>query len=199
VLQHWPRVERPHNGAFTTVANWRGYGSIEHHGVFFGQKAHSLRPLISLPTHVDHPLRLALAIHPDEVKDLEGLRENKWELVDPAGVASTPRSFQQFVQSSKGEFAIAKSGYAHARCGWFSDRSLCYLASARPVIAQETGLSGFIPTGEGVVTFDDLDSAIAAIESVNRNYAGHCAAARAIAESVFDSRVVLGNLIERLV
>ena len=32
--------------AFTTVANWRAYGSIDHDGVYYGQKVHSLRPLI---------------------------------------------------------------------------------------------------------------------------------------------------------
>ena len=33
----------------TTVANWRGYGSVEHGGVHYGQKAHSLRRVIDLP------------------------------------------------------------------------------------------------------------------------------------------------------
>jgi hypothetical protein len=198
-LDHWPRVAGASDGAMTTLANWRGYGSIEHNGVFYGQKAHSLRPLMPLPTRVAEKIQLALAIHPDETKDLAALRENRWELVDPIAAASTPRKFQEFIQSSKAEFAIAKSGYAHAKCGWFSDRSLCYLASGRPVVAQQTGIDDFLPTGEGVVTFEDLDSAVNAVERVDENYAQHCAAARNIAERVFDSRRVLSALLERLV
>ena len=42
-----------------------------------------------------------------------------------------------------------------SRCGWFSDRSACYLASGRPVIAQETGFSRFLPTGEGLLSLPD--------------------------------------------
>jgi hypothetical protein len=199
VLEHWPRVDVPHNGALTTVANWRGYGSIEHGGVFYGQKAHSLRPLMSLPRLTQEKLTLALAIHPDERKDLAAMAESGWQLIDPAEVTATPQAFQRFVQSSKGEFAVAKSGYSHSRCGWFSDRSLCYLASGRPVVAQQTGFDRFIPVGQGVVGFDDLDTALAAIESMRSDYAGHCAAARSIAENVFDSRRVLPRLLERLV
>lgn len=198
-LEHWPRADSSHTDAFTTVANWRGYGSIDHGGTFYGQKAHSLRPLISLPTHTREKLLLALAIHPEEGKDLAALWSNGWKMVDPLDFASTPQAFQHFVQTSKGEFAVAKSGYALSKCGWFSDRSLCYLASGRPVVAQDTGMSQFIPTGEGVVEFNDLQSAVVALESVANHYTAHRAAARAIAENVFDSKRVLSNLLERMV
>jgi hypothetical protein len=197
VLERWPRVDHPHNGALTTVANWRGYGSIEHGGVFYGQKAHSLRPLMSLPHRTEQAFRLALAIHANEQKDLEALRENGWQLIDPADVTGTPQAFQQFVQNSQGEFALAKSGYALSRCGWFSDRSLCYLASGRPVVAQDTGFDCFLASGEGILSFHDLDTAVAAIEAMRRDYPRHCAAARAVAETVFDARRVLGQLLER--
>ena len=60
--------------AFTTVGNWRGYGSIEHDGVH-------LRPEGALAAAADRRCRrartraflLALAIHPDEKRDLEAL------------------------------------------------------------------------------------------------------------------------------
>src|SRR5262245_42833576 len=32
VLEHWPVAERITYDAFTTVGNWRGYGSVEHQG-----------------------------------------------------------------------------------------------------------------------------------------------------------------------
>ena len=162
VLEHWPATGRITQDALTTVANWRGYGSIEHEGVFYGQKAHSLREFFSLPTLRRKASLLALAIHPEESKDLAALQANGWRLVDPAGWPHTPAGYQRFVQGSKAEFGIAKSGYVAARCGWFSDRSVCYLASGRPVIAQETGFSPFLPVGAGLFAFETIDDVLAA-------------------------------------
>ena len=70
--------------------------------------------------------------------------------------------YQRFIQGSKAEFGIAKSGYVNSRCGWISDRSLCYLASGRPVLAQETGFSHFIPVGEGLFAFQSTEDILAA-------------------------------------
>ena len=53
---------------------------------------------------------VALAIHPAETRDLMAFHENGWKLCDPADVASTPWDYQLFIQGSKGEFGIAKSG-----------------------------------------------------------------------------------------
>src|SRR4029077_992853 len=105
---------------------------------------------------------LALAIHPDEVKDVEALARNGWHLADPAEVAGTPADYQSFIQGSRAEFGIAKSGYVASRCGWFSDRSLCYLASGRPVLAQDTAFDRFLPTGEGIFSFASEDDVLAA-------------------------------------
>ncbi len=198
VLEHWPVAGRITHDALTTVANWRGYGSIEHEGVFYGQKAHSVRKFFSLPTLTEETFALALSIHPEESKDLAALRDNGWRLMDPARVAGTPVSYQRFIQGSKAEFGIAKSGYVAARCGWFSDRSACYLASGRPVIAQETGFSRFVPTGAGLFAFETAEEVIASIEEMNRGYERHARAARALAEEHFDSDKVLTRLLQRL-
>lgn len=198
VLERWPVAERITHDALTTVANWRGYGSIEYRGAFYGQKAHSLRQFVMLPTLTEEEFVLALAIHPDEGEDLKALGDNGWRLVDPARVASTPGDYQRFVRGSKAEFGIAKSGYVVARCGWFSDRSICYLASGRPVVAQETGFGRFLPTGEGLFSFETSDEALASIEALNSDYARHARGARAIAEDHFDSDKVLGRLLENL-
>jgi hypothetical protein len=198
VLEQWPVATAIVHDALTTVANWRGYGSIEHDGIFYGQKAHSLRQFISLPKVTDEKFMLALAIHPDEEKDLEALRHNGWSLVDPVHVAGTPGAYWRFIQGSKAEFGIAKSGYSRSHCGWFSDRSACYLASGRPVIAQETGWSQVLPTGRGLFTFDSCDDVIRSIESHNENYTMHCQAARAHAEEFFESDRVLRRLLDQL-
>jgi hypothetical protein len=198
VLERWPLAGRITYDALTTVANWRGYGSIEHEGVLYGQKVHSLRKFFSLPTLTEETFAPALSIHPEESKDLAALRDNGWHLIDPARVASTPYSYRRFVQSSKGEFGIAKSGYVSARCGWFSDRSACYLASGRPVIAQETGFGRFMPTGAGLFAFETADEVIASIEEINGEYERHARAARALAEEHFDSDKVLTRLLQHL-
>ena len=85
-----------------------------------------------------------------------------------------------------------------SRCGWFSDRSLCYLASGRPVLAQETGFSDFIPAGEGLFAFESTEDILAAIEELRANYARHARAARAIAEGLFDSDKILSRLLDRV-
>jgi len=198
VLAQWPLATHIEYDALTTIANWRGYGSIRHAGVHYGQKAHSLRPLMALPTRTDEKFGLALAIHPGEADDLAALRANDWHLLDPAQVAQTPAAYRRFVQGSKAEFGLAKSGYVAARCGWFSDRSVCYLASGRPVLAQETGFSRYLPTGTGLLAFATAENVLAGIEALQRNYAGHTHAARAIAEAYFDADKVLSRLLEQV-
>ncbi|HJQ26311.1 MAG TPA: hypothetical protein VKA60_20525 [Blastocatellia bacterium] len=198
VLAHWPQAERIDHDALTTIANWRGYGSVEYQGTFYGQKAHSLRRFIELPRRSDEQFMLALAIHPDERKDIAALAENHWQLLDPSQVVRTPQRYQRFIQGSKGEFGIAKSGYAVSHCGWFSDRSVCYLASGRPVIAQATGFSRFLPVGEGLFAFASTDEAVAAIGQLNRDYAAHARAARHLAEAVFDSDKVLTRFLQEV-
>lgn len=198
VLERWPVGGQIAHEALTTIGNWRGYGSIEHEGVFYGQKAHSLREFMTLPTRTREKFLLALSIHPGETKDLEALKVNGWGLLDPAEVANTPESYQAFIQGSKGEFGIAKSGYVASQCGWFSDRSICYLASGRPVLAQETGFSSFLPTGEGLFSFRTSEDFLSAVAEMSRDYARHSRAARAIAEDFFDSDKVLGRFLERV-
>jgi len=197
-LPRWSRADAVETNAFTTVANWRGYGSIDWRGKRYGQKAHSLRKLVALPEQTSERLCLALAIHRDEEDDLIALRRHGWALTDPREVAGSPQRYAAFVRGSKGELGIAKEGYVESRCGWFSDRSACYLASGRPVVAQNTGFSRHLPVGEGLIPFSSTEEAATAIETVAGDYGRHAKAARALAESVFDSRTVLKRLLERV-
>lgn len=198
VLEHWPRAEAQPTRGFTSVGNWRGYGSIQHDGVLFGQKVHSWRALVDLPRRVGVPLEVALAIDAGETTDLHALREGGWHLLDPATLVATPDDYAAFIRSSAGEIGIAKSGYVAAGCGWFSDRSVCYLASGRPVVAQDTGFAPYLPTGSGLLPFSDVDGAAAAIDAVLTDPRTHARAARSIAEDVFDSDRVLADLLARL-
>ena len=196
VLDEWPRASAVETDALTTVANFRGYGSIDRDGVHYGQKVHSLRELVNLPRRAQDRFVLAMKIHPGEGDDLAALVANGWELTDPDVVAATPDFYRRFIQGSRAEIGIAKSGYVVSRCGWFSDRSACYLASGRPVVAQETGFSLFVPVGEGLFAFDDMDGALVAVEALRRDYTRHSHAAREVAEGYLDSDRVLTRLLE---
>ena len=198
VLEHWPVATRIEHDALTTIAHWRGYGAIDFNGVNYGQKVHSLRQFISLPTLTEEKFSLALAIHPDETKDLAALKANRWQLLDPARVANTPQTYAEFIRGSKAEFGLAKSGYVNSRCGWFSDRSVCYLASGRPVIAQDCGFKELLPTGEGLFAFSTSEDVLGAIDLMNSDYARHAKRAREIAVEFFDSDKVLKRLLENI-
>jgi hypothetical protein len=198
VLEEWPVATHLERHAITTVGHWRSYGSIHHQGVQYGQKVHSLRPLIDLPSRTSGRFALALAIHPDETEDLAALRENGWTLFDPAAVAATPDDYRRFVQGSWAEFGLTKAGYVVSDSGWFSDRSACYLASGRPVIGQDTGFGRRLPTGAGLFAISTAEDAAAAIEELHRDYERHRAAARELAATHLDSDRILGALVERL-
>jgi hypothetical protein len=195
VLEHWPVAGRVRHAALTTVGHWRSYGSIEHGGVHYGQKAHALRGLLDLPRRTDARFALALGIHRDEWRDLAALGEHGWNVIDPDAVAATPDLYAAFVRGSWAEFGLAKSGYAASRCGWFSDRSVCYLASGRPVLALDTGFAADIPCGEGLLAFSTVEEAVAGVAELRGGYERHRRAARALAEDVFDSDRVLGRLL----
>jgi hypothetical protein len=199
VLDQWPATPPEEPRRFTTVASWRGpFGPIEHRGVTYGLKVHEFRRFVGLPRRSHYPFELALQIHPSEVKDLALLAENGWRLMDPRAAAGDPHAFRRYVQGSAAEFSAAQGVYVQTRCGWFSDRSARYLASGKPVLVQDTGLGGLLPTGEGLITFNDFDEAVAGAEAIMGDYARHSRAARAVAEACFDSDRVLGGLLASL-
>lgn len=80
-----------------------------------------------------------------------------------------------------------------------SDRSLCYLASGKPVVVQNTGPSAYLPDGDGLLRFSSAEQAVAAIASINGSYLHHCQAAREIAEEYFDSQKVLAKILNQAI
>jgi hypothetical protein len=124
------------------------------------------------------------------------LREHGWETVDAMGVSRSLWDYRKFIQSSKGEFGVAKNAYVANRSGWFSDRTECYLAAGRPAIVQDTGWSAHLPTGTGLLPFSTPEEAIAALTRVSADWATHSRRASEIAREHFDASVVLPRLIE---
>jgi len=196
VLDQWPVVQG--GRSFTSVATWRGpFGPVEHAGRRYGLRAHELRRFVDLPRRSGASFRLVLDIDRADDADRRRLVEGGWSLADPSLVAD-PRSYRRFVQRSRAEICVAKGMYVATRGGWLSDRSACYLASGKPVLAQDTGFTRLLPSGEGLLTFGTLDEAVAGVEAIERDYARHSRAARELAERHFDSDRVLRELLERL-
>lgn len=196
VLDLWPFAPGDPQWGLTTVANWRGYGAIENSGLHYGQKVHSWRPLFELPELVTVRCEPALAIHPHEEHDIAALKEHGWRICDPAAVAATPSAYRSFVQQSWGEIGVAKQGYVVSRSGWFSDRSACYLASGRPVIAQDTGWTEHLPTSQGLLSFTTVAEAAEKIAEIQADYDSHRRSARRIALDCFSGPAVVGNAID---
>ena len=79
---------------------------------------------------------------------------------------------------------------------WVSDRTLCYLASGRPAIVQDTGPSRLLDGHDGLLRFSTVEQAAAAIDEVRANYEHHRHAARELAEQLFDAREVARAILD---
>jgi hypothetical protein len=199
VFDFWPSFGEGAGGPITSVASWRGaYGPLDYCGKTYGLRVHEFRKFSSLPQRCGRRFELALDIHAADAKDRSLLVENGWHLVDPRRAAGDPDSYRRYVQQSAAEVLVAKNIYVQTNSGWLSDRSLCYLASGRPVLAQDTGFRNLYPVGDGLVTFTTLDEALAGVEAIMGNYRHHTRASRSLAEEYFDSDKVLTKLLGKL-
>lgn len=131
-----------------------------------------------------------------DVDDRQVLESHGWRIRHASQVAATPQMYQSYVQRSRGEFSCAKPSCMKFQNAWVSDRTLCYLASGKPVVVQHTGSSSFLPNGEGMFRFSTLEAAAHALASINSDYERHCRAAREIAKAYFDSKKVLVKILD---
>jgi hypothetical protein len=198
VLEQWQRNSAS-GEEFTSVGAWRGpYAPVEFAGRTYGLRVHEFRRFVSLPELTGAGFELALEIDPGEERDLTRLAEAGWRLVEPRAVAGDPWSYRSYIRGSRAEFMVAKNMYVDTASGWFSDRSACYLASGKPVLAQDTGLRDLYPTGDGLIVYSTLDEAVAGVDEIRAHYDHHSRAAREIAEEYFDSDRVLTGLLQKL-
>jgi hypothetical protein len=197
LLEEWPATPQPEGvPVFTTVATWRSpYGGLRIGGREMGLKHHQFRRFAALPERVEGvEFELALDIHPGDAADRELLRSHGWRLIDPRTAAGTPGAFREYLRGSAAEFSVAQGVYIEAATGWFSDRTAAYLSSGRPAVVQDTGLGG--PVSPGLLAFESLEAAVAAVEDVRDGYEERAAAARAFAEGHLDSDRVLDRVLD---
>jgi hypothetical protein len=180
---------------FTSIASWENRGKdITFGGETYQWSKHvNFLRFLDLPQRTPQPFRLAMA--PGDPAVAARVRAAGWELVDPAPLSGDLDAYRDFIAGSRGEFTVAKDIYVRPRSGWFSDRSVCYLAAGKPVVTQDTGFGKFIPTGEGLLAYSTMDEAVDALARINADYARHAAAARRVAEEAFAAGPVLRRLL----
>jgi hypothetical protein len=192
-LPFWNEVTSPPGTAYTTVMNWRAYAPVEWEGETWGQKDAEFPVVRGLPRRLPG-VELELALGGADAPRDE-LRAEGWKVTDPLDATRTVWRFRDYIADSRAELTIAKQCYVRSHSGWFSERSANYLAAGRPVLAQDTGWSDYVPAGPGVLPFRTTDEAETAVRSVEADPVGSAQAARAAAATYFDSELVLGDLL----
>ena len=189
---------------FTTVSHWQAHEYvIEPSGYWYdNSKRAGFLPYFELPRKVKPPaapLELALCLSdtdPSDLADRDALLRNGWRLRHSYDVAGTPADYHRYIQDSYGEFSASKPSCARFALAWISDRSLCYLASGKPVVVSHSGPSLYLPESEGLWRVRDADEAARAIEAIAADYPRQCALARRLAESYFDARNIALRVLE---
>jgi hypothetical protein len=187
-----PGIDAP----FSSVTQWK-WEQLELQGrILSVSKRDAYVRYIDLPKRARRPFQLAANIHPqDATGDRERLLTRGWELVNPHRVTRTPSGYQNYIKQSRAEFSCPKPIHKELKTGWFSDRSACYLASGRPVLAEDTGFSEYLPTGRGLVCFNNLEEAVAGVAEIDRDYPQHMRAARELAQEYLNSEKRLSAML----
>jgi hypothetical protein len=197
-LDLWPYIHCPDAEPFTTVSSWWGGGHVGSKESYFdNSKRASYLSFVKLPGHTDQSLELALYLSEADESDRRLLEAHGWRVRHSREVADSPEAYQRYIQRSRGEFSCAKPSYAKFGNAWVSDRSLCYLASGKPVVAQYTGPSSYLPDAEGLFRFRTAADAVRAFEAINNDYEHQCRLARRLAEEHFDAKAVTSSILER--
>lgn len=193
VLDLWPVEKGDPRAPFTTVTNWSPFGVKHYQGREFAQKDRQWEPFFNLPAEIGESMELAVQA-PRAVTTR--LLQGGWSVQDPLKISLLPSTYQAYLRSSRAEFSVAKHAYVSTNCGWFSDRSACYLASGRPVVLEDTGFTSWLPVGAGVLAFRSRAEAIAGIEEINGRYEFHCRAARDVVNEYFKAERVLSRMLD---
>jgi hypothetical protein len=189
-LPEWPWADSEASH-FTSIMRWQGFREVTYNGVAYGQRDKEFPNFLALPGKTGQRFRIAqMGIEP------KVLENHGWETAPGEVISRTPASYRDFIRNSRAELSVPKNGYVRMRGGWFSDRSVCYLASGRPALVEDTGLADWLPVGQGVVTFRDLREAADGVAKINADYERHRRAARRLAETVFSADRVLPALLE---
>jgi hypothetical protein len=200
-LEAWPFTYRPEAGSFTSISTWETEDWLvaDNEAYYENSKRINWRQFAGLPQCTNQELELALYLTDYYDAERKWMESLGWKIRLSTEVSRTPEAYQSYIQDSRGEFSVVKPSCIFFQNAWMSDRSLCYLASGKPVVVQNTGPSVYLPDGDGLLRFSNAEQAITAIESINQSYMHHCKSAREIAEEYFDSQKVLSKLLNQAI
>jgi len=196
-LTDWPWVDERGRDCLTSVSSWWGDEWITDGtgDALENNKRVAFLELVELPRLVGVPLELALFTGPGDRDDVRLLEQNGWVVRHSLDTVSTPASYRSYIRTSFGELSAAKPSCMLFQNAWVSDRTLCYLASGRPAVVQDTGPSRLLDGHDGLLRFSTIEQAAVAIEDVRSRYDHHRCAARELAEDLFDSRKVARTIL----
>jgi hypothetical protein len=179
---------------WTTVMTWNNFQRpIVGNDRTYGTKEREFAKIESLPSRMSVPLEIAVG------GSYNGhLKSHGWSVLDSHSVSRTLDDYRDYIQQSRGELSVAKNVYVDTISGWFSCRSICYLAAGLPVVVQDTGFSRLLPTGTGLCCFTDLAGAMEGLSAVEADYDRHRLAARELARAYFADDVVLNDLLKHV-
>ena len=197
-LERWPYVFNPRSDAFTTVSIWDSSDwVVDRDAVYENTKRLAFLEFADLPQLTTQSLELALfLLRERDIAESKELEKRGWRIRHSREVAATPEMYQAYIQGSRGEFSCAKRSCTEFQNAWISDRTICYLASGKPVVVQNTGPSSFLPNGEGMFRFSTPREAADAFAAINADYERHSRAARQLAETYFDSKRIAEGILE---
>ena len=196
-LECWSFFFEQRAEAFSTVSNWDSDDWIvDKEETYENTKRVAFLEFADLPRLTSQPLELALFMKTEkDGQDRKDLEQRGWRIRHSRDVAGTPEAYQAYIRSSRGEFSCAKRSCLKFQNAWVSDRTLCYLASGKPVVVQHTGPSSRLPDGDGMFRFSTLKEAARAFSAINNDYEKHSRAARQIAEALFDAKQVARQIL----
>jgi hypothetical protein len=188
----------PRAAVFTSVANWStsGLKDITWRGEkYLWSKSREFIRFVTAPKKSGETFELATNIkdQPTRAK----FESNGWRLESPLQLSVDYWLYRDYIRRSKAEFTVAKDQYVRLNTGWFSDRSVCYLAAGRPVVIQETGFTRHYGGDAGLLAFRSLGEIVEAVKMINADYAKHSRAARQIAREIFEAEKVVKSLLDR--
>lgn len=195
-LDLWPMAYDPACRYFTTIGNYRQtHSDVEYNGQVYRWSKHwEWEKFLTLPQRTKQEFELATNINDEDRAFVE---KHGWRITSPYKMSlDIFGAYPDYIRRSRAQFTVAKDQNVRLRSGWFSERDVCYLASGKPVVSQDTGFTNILPTGRGLFGFTTIEQALASVEAINADYEGHCRAARRIAQDCFAAPQVGAKLLK---
>ena len=196
IVDLWRSPPAP-RAPWRTIATYRNTGKdvVLNGRTYLWSKHPNFERVMDLPKRTSETLEVAL-VTAGESEVCQRFLDNGWKLEDPVAISSDPEIYRAWIQAARGEFSVEKQDQTELKVGWFSDRSVCFLAAGRPCVLQDTGVDARVPVGEGLLAWSTPEEALDCLERVSRDYERHCAAALRVAREYFEASVLLPPILE---